>query len=234
MKKLFIYFLALFATLLLWSFLLALLVHIVGEDAGILLQLIATLFSFAGAYGFFRLLKTQLPPWYDPNQDKPDDPEKLQESFTAIKNSLSSRKPSTQYKDDTEFSPYSHYDPVEARWRIVGTNHEDRAEYILKNQETIRLETELSRKFALDKDPNAIAAVHNGKIIGFIAKEHAAILAPVFDKYPDKIRYSFNVWIGKKGQLIGLFVRIHTRFKVAKGDLNAAVEKCKELAYKEG
>lgn len=200
------------------------------------LEFIAFLISMPGAIAFFKLIKKQLPPWYEEEQDKPDDPEKIQESIKAIKDSISTiKREYSKHSDNREekFSPFSHYDPEERRWRVVGTNHENRTEYILQNSESIPYEATLSREFALDKDPNAIAVVHNGKVIGFIAKEHAAILAPVFDKYPDKIRYSFKIWIGQKGQLVGLFVRMHTRFKVAKEEFNAAVQKCEELAYKE-
>lgn len=234
MKKLFLYALALFSTLVLWSFLFLFIMKIFGEDPHPLLQLFGFFLSFTGAVAFFKLIKKQLPPWYEPEEDKPDDPEKLLKTLEAIKQTASSIKSqSSSYGQNQEFSPYSHYDTEERRWRIVGTNHEEREEYILKNRDVIRSEAILSREFALDKDPNAIAAVHNGKVLGFIAREHAAVLAPVFDKYHDKINYSFNLWIGRKGQLIGLFVRIHTRFKVAKSELNDAVKKCEEIAYRD-
>lgn len=236
MKKLFLYALALFSTLVFWGLSLGFFMKAFG-DINSFLDFVAFLLSMACSIAFFKFIKKQLPPWYEKEQDKPDNPEEIQQSIKAIKNSISTIK--REYKrnlhdQEEKFTPYSHYDPEERRWRVMGTNHENRTEYILQNSESIPYEATLSREFALDKDPNAISIVHNGKVIGFIAKEHAAILAPVFDKYPDKIRYSFNIWIGQRGQLVGLFVRMHTRFKVAKEEFNAAVKKCEELAYKEG
>lgn len=132
--------------------------------------------------------------------------------------------------DHSRFSPFSHYNPDERQWRITGTKYEDREKYIIENAESIKDGVSFRRDIALEFDPNAIAVVHNEKVLGFFPKEHAAILAPVFDKHADKIRHSVNVWINERGDLMGLYVRLSTRFNVAKGDFKEAVEKCTEIA----
>lgn len=135
-------------------------------------------------------------------------------------------------KKDEDFTPFSKYDPVERRFRLVGTNHEGRKQYILDHKEEIEDEgISFSREHALDKDPNAIAVLHNGHVLGFIAAEYAAILAPFFDAHREDIRYTFSIWVGRSGQLVGFYIRLSVSKHATKGEFKALIEQCKELAY---
>ena len=161
--------------------------------------------------------------------------------FGFLKALFSSPSSSRRDRDDDDdlfdddrprsrFSPKAGYDPDNKRWRVVGTNYEDRERYIIDNRYDIECGVSFSREIAIDKDPNAIAVLHNEKVLGFFAKEYAEILAPVFDKHGDKIRHSVSLWINQDDELIGLYIRLHTRFKVSRDEFKAAVDKCTEIA----
>lgn len=138
----------------------------------------------------------------------------------------------TNEDNSQKFSLFSPYDPVERRWRITGTKYEEREAYIIQNAESIKDGVSFRRDIALEFDPNAIAVMHNDKVLGFFPKEHAAILAPVFDKHADKIRHSVSVWINERQEFKGLYIRLSTRFKSSKDDFKEAVDKCAELAHR--
>lgn len=137
-------------------------------------------------------------------------------------------------KKDEDFNAFSKYNPIENRFRLTGTNWENRNQYIIEHKEEIENDgISLSREHSLDKDKNAIAFVHKDKVLGFIPAEYAAIIAPFIDAHREDIRFSYSIWIGRKGEMMGFFIRFSVLKHATKDEFKEIIEACKELAYTE-
>ena len=130
-------------------------------------------------------------------------------------------------KANGSFKAFAPFNPERLEFCLVGLSHENRRDYIRAHAEKIEQEAVISRKEALDKDKNAVALVHNGKVCGFISRDYAPFVAKLLDRKGDEIVVNTHVWIGSSSEAI--YLNFQATTKSAKQELQKMLLKCIDL-----
>lgn len=130
-------------------------------------------------------------------------------------------------KADGSFKAFAPFNPERLEFCLVGLSYENRRDYIRAHAEEIEKEAVISRKEALDKDKNAVALVHNGKVCGFISRDYAPFVAKLLDHKGDEIVVNTHVWIGSSAEAI--YLNFQATTKSAKQELQKMLLKCIDL-----